>query len=82
MEIGPIPAIRAVPVAKILKSGPRFSELLEIEDAPEPMKDTLSHDESQAARGQDSESEKHDQGQTDAEGAERQCSGSSINVFA
>jgi hypothetical protein len=82
MEIGPIPAIRAVPVAKILKPGPRFSELLEIEDAPEPMKDTLSHDENQTARGQDSESEKEDQGHPEGENAERQGSGSTVNVFA
>ena len=82
MEIGPIPAIRAVPVAKILKPGPRFSELLEIEGAPEPMRDTLSHDENQTARGQDSESETEEQTQPEGEGAERQGSGSSINVFA
>ncbi len=82
MEIGPIPAIRAVPTAKVLKPGPRFSELLEIEDAPEPMKDTFSHAEDQTARGQDSESETEEQAQPDGADPERRNSGPSVNVFA
>ncbi len=82
MEIGPIPALRLVPTAKVLKDGPRFSELLEIENAPEPMKDTFSHNEDQTARGQDSESESDDQPQPDAEDTEREPSGSSVNLMA
>lgn len=82
MEIGPIPAIRAVPTAKVLKPGPRFSELLQIGNAPEPMKDTFSHAEDQSARGQDSESETEDKAQPDGAVPERQDSGSSVSVFA
>lgn len=82
MEIGPIPAMRVVPAAKALKPGPRFSELLEIENAPEPMKDTFSHAEDQPARGQDSESETEDQTQPDGADPERQHSSSSVDVFA
>ena len=82
MEIGPIPAIRVVPTAKALKTGPPFSELLEIENAPEPKKDTFSHSEDQSARGQDSESETEDEAPPEGEGAERNDSGSSVNLFA
>jgi hypothetical protein len=82
MEIGPIPAIRTLPTARILKEDPRLTGFLDIEQIAASKEDTFSSGDERMSGGQDGDAPDDEQHQEPAEETSADDSSPTVNLFA
>jgi hypothetical protein len=82
MEIGPIPAIRAVSPSKMLKVDPCLANFLDIEQTSPSKEDTFSRGDESASGGQDAEAQEPEQEELSKEEEEDGEPAPTVNLFA
>jgi|GEM_PF-1860686 hypothetical protein len=83
MEIGPLPAIRAIPVANTLKEDPGLTSFLDVEQTSAPKEDTFSRGgEEKMSGGQDGDQQDQDEQKQPADEASTDDPSPTVNLFA
>ena len=82
MEISPILGIRALSIVRQPKNGPKFSAVLEIENAFGPQRDSFPYGDRTMAGGQDETSEQNESASSGEEDSSAGEGGSTVDLIA